>query len=943
MIEALKIIIPEKRIRSRYIDLISFASDAGFYHLVPKAIVQPIGEAEIISLFQFSREHEIPLVFRAGGTSLSGQSITDGILVDLTQHWNKIQVEDSGESVRVQPGITGAMVNAYLKKYKRKIGPDPSSICAAMMGGILSNNASGMCCGVKSNSYHTTKYIRFILPDGKIFSTESQSDYTRFEKECSKIFNSLNDIKNEISLNEVLYKKIRTKYQTKNTVGYSLNAFIDYQHPLDILAHLLIGGEGTLAFIVEAVLQTVPDYPYKSTTLLYFPDIYTACQAIVPLTNAGAAMVELMDRASLHAVQDLPGMPAIVKTLPETAAALLIEFQENTITDMEERVNKFLLSTSELSLYNAPVFTNDPAEQDFLWNVRKGLFPAVGAVRESGTTVILEDIAFPVEKLGAAISDLQELFLKYRYYKAIIFGHAKDGNIHFVVTQSFNTEQEITRYDLFMREVITLVVEKYGGTLKAEHGTGRNMAPFVETEWGGDAYEIMKKIKLAIDPQILLNPGVILNDDKNVHIKNLKELPQVEQEVDKCIECGYCEHKCPSRNITTTPRRRIVIRRALKKLEQAGDTSNYKLLLNQYQYDVLDTCAVDGLCATACPVDINTGDLIKRLRRENHSSSANKTALVIAKNFKTIEWVARAALKMGFGINKVFGKNTMAYITKGIKKIISAMPLWSTQICYPPDLSVIKLKRQSVNSAGETTLVYFPSCISRMLGTYKCKEKNIMETFMSICHKSGYEVVVPNNVSGSCCSQIFSSKGFEDACYFTANDIVDRLWKTSRKGTLPIVIDVSSCAYTLQNIRRILNEENKHKFDQLNILDSVEFLYDKVMPTIIVKQKKTNIVLHPVCSLEKMKTRNKFIGLAKHFADNVTVPKYAGCCGMAGDRGFLFPELTAAATNPEALELSEESYSGYYSSTKTCEMAMSDAAKENYESILYLVDETMSS
>ena len=940
MIELLKKILPEDRIRARYIDLVSFASDAGFYHLVPKAVVQPVGEEEIISLFQFSQQHKIPLVFRAGGTSLSGQSITDGILVDLSQYWNKIQIEDSGDAVRVQPGITGAMVNAYLNKYKRKIGPDPSSISAAMMGGILSNNASGMCCGVKLNSYHTAKYIRFILPDGKIFSTENHADYIRFEKECNELFRSLIEIKNQIASDEVLYNKIRKKYKTKNTVGYSLNAFIDHENPLDILAHLLIGAEGTLAFISEAVLQTVPDYPYKSTALLYFPDIYAACQAIVPLTNAGAVMVELMDRASLHAVENLPGIPAIVKTLPETAAALLIEFQENTIGELEERVNKFLLSTSELSLHNAPVFTSDPAERDFLWKVRKGLFPSVGAVRASGTTVILEDIAFPVEKLGDAILNLQALFRKYHYFNAIIFGHAKDGNIHFVVTQSFDTQEEITRYDLFMRELVTLVVDKYSGTLKAEHGTGRNMAPFVETEWGDDAYNIMKKIKQAVDPHLLLNPGVVINEDKNVHIKNLKELHPVEEEVDKCIECGYCEHRCPSRDITATPRRRIVIRRALKKLEMEGDTANYKKLLNQYQYEVLDTCSVDGLCAAACPVDINTGDLVKRLRRENHSAAANKIALLIAKHFKAVEWGVRAALKMGFGLNKLFGKNAMTAITRAVKKIIPAMPLWSTQINYPPDCSVIKLKKQA-NVDAKSTVVYFPSCISRMLGTYDGREKNIMETFMSICSKSSIDVVVISDVIGSCCSQIFSSKGFGDASRFTAMDIVDRLWKTSREGSLPVVIDVSSCAYTLLNIRSILDERNKNKFDQLTIFDSVDFLHDMVMPTAIVKQKKSNIVLHPVCSLEKMKTVNKFIKLAKHFADDVTVPKHAGCCGMAGDRGFLFPELTASATFTEAQEVKAADYGSYYSSTKTCEMAMSAAAKKNYESILYLVDESL--
>ena len=939
--EELKKILPAARIKTRYIDLVSFASDAGFYYLVPKAVVQPAGEQEIVALFRFSHQHNIPLVFRTGGTSLSGQSITDGILVDLSQFWDKITIEESGNLVRVQPGITGQMVNTFLKKYNRKIGPDPSSISAAMMGGILSNNASGMCCGVKLNSYHTTKFIRFILPDGKVFSTEDVNDYARFKNECAGLYQILTDLKARIELNGTLYSKIRNKYQTKNTVGYSLNAFIDHTHPLDILAHLLIGAEGTLAFIAGAVLETVPDYPCKSTALLYFPDIYSACQAIIPLTDAGALMVELMDRASLRSVENMVGMPAIVKELPPAAAALLIEFQENTYDELEFKVNGFLQSVTELSLLNAPVFTSDPIEQDFFWKVRKGLFPAVGAVRASGTTVILEDLTFPVSKLGDAILDLQELFVKYNYTNAIVFGHAKDGNIHFVVTQSFDEPEEVKRYDLFLREVVALVVDKYDGSLKAEHGTGRNMAPFVETEWGGEAYDIMKIIKQAIDPNRLLNPGVIINDDAEAHLKDLKEMPAVESEVDKCIECGYCEHKCPSRNLTTTPRRRIVIRRVLKKLQKAGDEPKYKLLLDQYQYDGLETCAVDGLCATACPVDINTGDLVKRLRRENHSPFQNKLALIVAKNFKTVEWSIRAGLKIGFGINKVFGDKAMYRLTKFGQRVMPAMPLWSDQMTYPPELSFSRSVSGLADANPVTTIVYFPACISRMLGTYKGKDKNIMDTFMSVCTKAGVAVRVLNNLSGSCCSQIYSSKGFKDAYEHTANDIVQRLWASSNEGQLPVVTDVSSCAYTLHNMRGVLTADNQAKFDKLRILDSVDFLHDHVKPVVTVKQKKGSITVHTVCSLEKMKTVNKFVDLARHFAAEVTVPKHGGCCGMAGDRGFLFPELTDSATMAEALEVKQHNYDGYYSSTKTCEMAMSKAVTQNYESILYLIDEAI--
>ena len=927
----LEAILPKDRIKTRLIDLVSYASDAGFYYLRPKAVVQPLNEKEIIALFHFSHQHKIPLTFRTGGTSLSGQSITDGILVDLSKYWNSLSIEEEGNQVRVQPGITGGMVNARLKKFKRKIGPDPSSIDSAMIGGILSNNSSGMCCGVKLNSYHTTKYIRFILPDGKVFNTAIPEDYARFEKECHTIFEAIKTLSAQVTGNIALQQRIRQKYETKNTVGYSLNALIDYTHPLDILAHLLIGAEGTLGFIAEAVMQTVPDYPYKSTAFLYFPDIYAACHAIPSLTLSGAEAVELMDRASLRSIEHVVGVPEQLKTLPETAAALLVEFGADSSAVLQEKLNG--LSLSGFSLLEPPRFTEDPYEQQFLWKLRKGMFPAVGAVRASGTTVVLEDIAFPVAQLGSAILDLQALFVKHDYDNAIIFGHAKDGNIHFVVTQSFNTQAEIERYDRFLKDVVILVVEKYDGTLKAEHGTGRNMAPFVETEWGGEAYQVMKQLKAVIDPQNLLNPGVIISDDKDLHIKNLKPLPVVEQEVDKCIECGYCEHKCPSRDITLTPRRRIVVRRELALLKENDKKKEYAELIKEYQYDGLETCAVDGLCATVCPVDINTGDLVKRLRRENHTSFANNVALRIAKNFKATTQVVSFALKTGNAINGVFGKNAMHNLTSGIKKIIPVFPLWSNQ------LQAASFKAKSTNNGGQATVVYFPTCISRVMGGSADDKKNLVDTFMSVSAKARINVLVPDDIQSACCGQLFSSKGFSQAYQHTANNTISKLWEWTNHGAYPVVLDVSSCSQTIQHSRGVLTPENRERYDKMMIIDSIDYLHDHVLQSSATIHKKDNVVLHPVCTLQKMKLTGKLVNIAKHYANNVDVPITAGCCGMAGDRGFLFPELTASATAPEAAEVKKHNYEGYYSTAKTCEMALSDAVGKNYESILYLADE----
>ena len=532
MRDELEKILPSERIKTSLLDRVTYAADAGFYYLIPQAVVQPVTDEEIISLFHFATEKGIALVFRAGGTSLSGQSVTDGILVDLGKGWNKIEPSADGSLITVGPGVTGGIVNARLKRFQRKIGPDPSSIGAAMMGGILSNNASGMCCGVLNNSYHTTQSIRFILPSGRVYSTAVKTNYALFISENKELADELLTIRKEIKGNTALAARISEKYTTKNTVGYSLNAFLDYTHPLDIFAHLLIGGEGTLAFISEAVLHTIGDKPEKSTALLYFPTIFAACAAIQSLIDAGAAMVELMDRASLRAIELLPGMDAYLKTLPPEAAALLIELQEDNLEELNYRLDHFIRLSGNLSLLNEPCFTSDPVQREFFWKMRKGLFPAVGAVRAAGTTVILEDIAFPLPHLGAAIHSMQELFRQHGYDNAIIFGHAKEGNIHFVITQAFDTEKEINRYDLFIREMVDLVIHRYNGTLKAEHGTGRNMAPFVKTEWGEDAYRLMQRIKKAADPSGCLNPGVIINEDQAAHIKHLKQMPEVEPEVD---------------------------------------------------------------------------------------------------------------------------------------------------------------------------------------------------------------------------------------------------------------------------------------------------------------------------------------------------------------------------------------------------------------------------
>lgn len=928
---ALLEVFPAARVKTRLIDRYAYASDASHFYLIPAAVVQPVSADEVEKLFAVSRRLNVPITFRAGGTSLSGQGVTDGILADLSNHWRKIEPESNGTTVRVEPGAIGAHVNIHLKKFGRKIGPDPASINAAMMGGILSNNSSGMCCGVVNNSYHTLKYISFILPNGQAFSTEVKADYDRFLAEAADLARGLLLLKKEVEANEPLVKKIRKKYRQKNTVGYCMNAFLDFDHPLDILAHVIIGGEGTLAFIAEAVLNTIPDLPCKMTGMLYFDSPEAACSTISVLKDTGAEALEFMDRASLRSVENMPGVPAFLKTLPPGASAILCEYQEATRELLKVKYEAARPVFDSLPLIMTPAFTENADEQGLLWKIRKGMYPSAAGMRAKGTSALLEDFTFPVERLGEAVVDVQKLFEKHRYENGIIFGHAKDGNLHFVVSQSYATQEAIDAYEKFNDELFDLVLNKYDGSLKGEHSSGRAVSAFVETEWGPEAYSIMKRLKNLVDPAALLNPGIVITEDKRCHVHHLKVMPIVEEEVDRCIECGFCENVCPSRDYTLTPRRRIGIRRAIKRAESAGDKATRDALLKDYAFDGIETCAVDGMCATSCPVDINTGDLVKRLRRENHSAFSNRIALRVAKNFSLVERLTRLAIWKGLLLNRLLGKNFMRGFTAGLKKLIPAMPVWSNH--FESRLSGSLLKQNMAKDSGAARVVYFSSCISRMMGGQG------MMSFLSVCKKAGLEVVLPQPVGGSCCGQVFSSKGFSDAYKYTANQAIERIWSSSAEGRWPVVMDVTSCTQTLKGSRAYLTPENQQHFDQLEIVDVIGFVAERVLPAVRITQPKEAVVFHPVCSVHKMGSMDQLKKIGQACARTVDIPAFAGCCGMAGDRGFFYPQLTGAATRRESGEVAQKAYDGYYSTSKTCEIAMSEAVGKNYESVMKLVDE----
>ena len=994
--------IPSDCIYTDELRTLGWGTDASFYRQIPKVVVRSDGESEIARIVQTCGKHKLPFTFRAAGTSLSGQSCTDSVLIVAGKKWEKYSLVSRDESleIRLQPGIVGTRVNQILKPYGRVFPPDPASIGSAMVGGIVANNASGMNCGVHANSDRMMLSARIVLTDGTVLDTGDEQSRKEFRKTHPEFITKIESLRDKVRADKELADRIRKKYSIKNVTGLNLRPLLAYDDPFDIIAHSIVGSEGTLAFLSEVTMKTLKDYPFKASAMVYVLTMRESCEAVVAMKKLKAGdedlemsaenlmvkSAEMLDYKSLSSVDDpvylqyqkdvdAGKIPGVQPGDYHNLTAILTETKGITHEQLLEKIEKIKECLGTFQLYIPAEFTEDPIVYGKYWAIRAGIFPSVGGTRPVGTSCLIEDVAFPIESLPEATVKLQKLIADHGYDDACIYGHAFEGNYHFILNQSFADEHEVARYAKMMRDVAKLVVEEYDGSLKAEHGTGRNMAPFVKYEWGEKAYEVMKELKAIFDPDGLLNRSVIFNDDPDCFIKCLKPLPVLDFDFDrvpdgghylmdsslstakrtieqvkranKCIECGFCEVNCMSCGLTLSSRMRIAVQREIRHLSKTGkNPERLATLKKQYKYYGDQTCATDGLCSTSCPMKINTGELTHLIRQMNMNEypMGYKVGEFAANHLAGIKSGLRVVLDVAHLAHITFGSKLMTGVCRGMNKM--GLPLWTTAMPKkkrqpkPSDLTqfIIECSLPHENSKRSTPIsqlkmVYFPSCINQTMGQSKSgsKEHDLVDEVIQLMTKAGYEVIFPEGMERMCCGQIWESKGMLDIADRKSAELEAALWKASEEGKYPILCAQSPCLHRMKKVM--------HK---MHLYEPAEFIMKYLVPRLDFHPTDRHIVLHLTCSTREMGVADDLITLAKMCSTNVFLPEGVGCCGFAGDRGFTFPELNKYGLRKLRPQIEANHIEVGYSNSRTCEIGLESNTGIPYMNIVYLVNECTS-
>lgn len=863
-----------------------FATAACIYRIMPLGVVSPRDEDDVIRLVRYCNEERISVIGRGGGSSLAGQAVGEGIVIDFKRYMHSIvRIDPERNRITTQPGIIFAEMNKALAAHGKFFAPDPSSGDFCVVGGMLGTNAAG----AHTLKYGTTKdhvlELSTVLHNGeRVILKQHHRNSEEFralvarDSEEARIYRQLIDL---LEPNRRLIAD-RTPNLSKNSCGYNLREALS-NDSVD-LTKVLVGSEGTLGLVTEAVLHLEDIPPVRGCTLAYCDDWRKASEAVVEVNRLAPSACEVMDRTFIETVRlAKPNLRHLL--LPDTEALLLIEFEAQTHAELEAKVfgaAQTLKEKTKLVFEALPAF--DAKDQKQIWAVRKAALPILYKADPRRKPMnFIDDAAVEPLKLWSYIFGLREIFKRYRV-DAVLYGHAGNGNIHVNPMMDPHSAHFIDQLKGMSDEAFELAI-KLGGTISAEHGDGILRAPYVRRQVHDDFYELLVRTKRIFDPYGILNPGKIITELTHIPTHNLRFTneylptqthfaePEWRMEIEKCHGCGACQNYCPVAKATHWEESSARAKANLLMAVIRGEIDPTRLETDELK-TVADLCFNCKLCLTECPTAVDVPKLAIAARRfyvERHGMPMKNWMLGKAEltstlgailpgvtNFMNHNSLNRALLEAAIGIDK---RREMPAFTRPFEVGRGA-------VTVRPGMSA----RQKV--------LYFPGCFARFNDP-----RGEAEATVAVLEKNNCEVHIPDQ---KCCSIALFTMGAGEAARADVEFNVRTFLPLVEAGFV-IVASAPSCGLAIKEDWVPLLHTDAAKKIAANSCDVHQFLWK------LHQEGKLNthfgtldyeLVYHNACHLKTQGVESEPIQLMR-LIPGVTIREIQdSCCGIAGTFGF---------------------------------------------------------
>ncbi len=908
-------------VRTDPITLALFSTAACIFRRKPLAVVAPKSTADVAAVVAYAAEHGIPVTPRGGGSSLAGAALGSGIVLDFSAHMHHVLEVDPGQKrVRMEPGAIHTRVQKAAAPYGLRLGPDPSSGDFCTIGGTIGTNAAGAHTLRHGATKDHLLAMTVVLHDGTVVRlgddapASAPATWARAAERVTEILRA--------GAPDFLPERPRAN---KNSCGYDLwgawspGDRVSSIDPRFDPLRLLCGSEGTLGIVTEAVMRLVPRPKATSVALLYFASWHEAVDAVLEARRAGASAIEAMDHTVLAFVrQDRPDLRDLIPERFE--AGLLVEFEGET----EDETRTGLAALEEwVAARPGKVLdfraARDQTERAALWSVRRAALPLVYRAEPVEKPMnFIDDTAVPVEALGEYIGGLRTIFARHRT-RYVIFGHAGNGNVHVVPLLDPHESTFVARMSAMAEEAFELTW-RLGGTITGEHGDGVLRAPYLRRQYP-DSYDVMAAVKGALDPDGILNPGVVISGaatfpgdslrytNEYVTTGTVFDEPDYRAMVEHCHGCGTCRDYCPVGS-TTLLEPHSARAKASLLMELIRGALEPGMLTEKPFKEVMDSCFNCKLCLSECPSQVDIPGLAVAARREFVEKNGMPLrnwilgqSEKVAKIASIVPGLANAAignpLERGAreSVGKIAGRLDLPQFRRafhtGDKASKKALSLPLTPAAAPS----AKVAGSGGHAAGAQAharlgpipprqvpitkrVAYFAGCFAR----FHDPEGEAAAT-VKVLEANGVEVVVPEQV---CCGIALITMGAERKVRADAERNLRTLLPLVDRG-FTVVASAPSCGLALiEDYPRILGTDDARRLADhtIDVHQYLWKLHERGELNTQFNEVPLNVVYHNACHSVAQGIIEEPVRLLGLVPGLSIRPIEDSCCGIAGTYGM---------------------------------------------------------